>query len=39
MFSYLDVQENDFEFSKWNYVTILFLNLLELPDLSNPRTI
>lgn len=33
MFSYLDVLEIDFEFCEWSYITILFLNVLELPDL------
>ena len=39
MFSYLDVLEIDSEFCKWSYVTILFLNVLELPGLPTTGTI
>lgn len=39
MFSYLDVLEINFEFCKWNYINISFLNVRELPDLPTTETI
>lgn len=38
-FSYLDVLETDSEFYRWSYITVLFLNVLELPDLPTTGTI